>query len=95
MKWTRLENESDEHLLMRLAFHKDEIGTWDDIADIMNELTGESHTESCYRRRYKSQYGDMETSELAQLLGAVIFFILVAVISVIQNKITTRKEVEQ
>ena len=64
-----MENESEEHLLMRLVAQKEQIGTWDDIADIMNGLTGESHTESCYRRRYKSQYGDMETSELAQLLG--------------------------
>lgn len=53
MEWTRLENESDEHLLMRLAIHKDEIGTWDDLADIMNELTGDNATESKYRKRFK------------------------------------------
>ena len=53
VKWTRLKDESDEHLLMRLAVHKDEIGTWDDIALIMNELTGESHSESKYRKAYK------------------------------------------
>ena len=53
VNWTRLKDESDEHLLMRLAVHKDEIGTWDDIAVIMNELTGESHSESKYRKAYK------------------------------------------
>ena len=54
MEWTRLENESEEHLLMRLATHKDEIGTWDDIAAIMNELTGKSHTESKWRKDCKA-----------------------------------------
>lgn len=53
LEWTRLENESEEHLLMRLATHKDQIGTWDDIARIMNELTGKRHTESKYRRNFK------------------------------------------
>ncbi len=51
MEWTRLENESEEHLLMRLVSQKDQIGTWDDIARIMNELTGNNYGESCYRKK--------------------------------------------
>ena len=51
MEWTRLEGESEEHLLMRLVSQKDQIGTWDDIARIMNELTGHSYGESCYRKK--------------------------------------------
>lgn len=54
MEWTRLENESEEHLLMRLVAQKDQIGTWDDIAKIMNELTGQSYTECKYRKSYKA-----------------------------------------
>lgn len=54
MEWTRLENESEEHLLMRLVAQKDQIGTWDDIAKIMNELTGQKFTESKYRKNYSA-----------------------------------------
>ena len=54
MEWTRLENESEEHLLMRLVAQKDQIGTWDDIAKIMNELTGKQCGESKYRKDFKS-----------------------------------------
>lgn len=54
MEWARLENESEEHLLMRLVAQKEQIGTWDDIARIMNELTGNSYGESRYRKNYSS-----------------------------------------
>ena len=54
MEWTRLENESEEHLLMRLVAQKEQIGTWDDIARIMNELTGQSYSECKYRKSYKA-----------------------------------------
>ncbi len=54
MEWTRLEGESEEHLLMRLVAQKDQIGTWDDIARIMNELTGQSYGECKYRKSYKA-----------------------------------------
>ena len=54
MEWTRLENESEEHLLMRLVAQKEQIGTWDDIAKIMNDLTGQNYGECKYRKSYKS-----------------------------------------
>ena len=54
MEWTRLDGESEEHLLMRLVAQKDQIGTWDDIARIMNELTGQSYGECKYRKSYKA-----------------------------------------
>ena len=54
MEWTRLEGESEEHLLMRLVAQKEQIGTWDDIARIMNELTGQNYGESRYRKNYSS-----------------------------------------
>lgn len=54
MEWTRLENESDEELLFRIGSHKDEIGTWDDIAKIMNRLTNSEYTESKWRKQYNT-----------------------------------------
>lgn len=52
MKFQRLENESDEELLYRLGSQRELIGTWQDLADIMNELTGNDYGESTYRKRY-------------------------------------------
>ena len=36
---------------MRLVSQKEQIGTWDDIARIMNDLTGNNYGESCYRKK--------------------------------------------
>lgn len=54
MEWTRLENESDEELLFRIGSQKDLIGTWEDIAKIMNDLTGSEYTESKWRKQYNT-----------------------------------------
>ena len=54
MEWTRLENESDEELLFRLGSQKDLIGTWEDLAYIMNTLTGSEFTESKWRKQYNT-----------------------------------------
>ena len=54
MEWKRLEGESDEELLFRLGSQKDLIGTWDDVAKIMNELTGSEYTESKWRKQYNT-----------------------------------------
>lgn len=39
---------------MRLVAQKEQIGTWDDIARIMNQLTGNSYGECKYRKSYKA-----------------------------------------
>lgn len=54
MEWTRLENESDEELLFRLGSQKELIGTWDDVAEIMNRLTGSEYTESKWRKQFNT-----------------------------------------
>ena len=54
MEWTRLEGESDEELLFRIGSNKDLIGTWDDIAKLMNNLTGSEYTESKWRKQYNT-----------------------------------------
>lgn len=52
MKYQRYENESDEELIYRVCKDKDLIGTWADVADILNDLLGQEYTESKYRKQY-------------------------------------------
>lgn len=54
MKYQRYENESDEELIYRVCKDKDLIGTWTDVADILNELLGQEYTESKYRKQYSA-----------------------------------------
>ena len=53
IKYKRFENESDEELILRICQDKDKIGTWADVADILNELTGNEYTESKYRKQFQ------------------------------------------
>lgn len=46
MEYERLKNETDAQLFLRICQLKDQIGTWQDVADILNELTGNSYSES-------------------------------------------------
>lgn len=54
MEYKRKEGESEEELVFRICKDKDIIGTWDDVAKILNELTGNEYTESKYRKQYQA-----------------------------------------
>lgn len=54
MGYKRYENESDEELIYRICSEKEIIGSWQDVADILNELTDSEYTESKYRKQYQS-----------------------------------------
>ena len=49
--YKRFENESDEELIYRITGEKDQIGSWQDVADILNELLGTEYTESKFRKQ--------------------------------------------
>ncbi len=49
--YKRLENESDEELIYRVTSDKDKIGSWQDVADILNGLLGTEYTESKFRKQ--------------------------------------------
>jgi uncharacterized protein YejL (UPF0352 family) len=53
-RYKRYENESDEELIYRVCSEKDKIGSWESVADILNELLGQEYTESKYRKQYQS-----------------------------------------
>ena len=38
MNYSRKENESDEELIYRVCSDKDLIGSWQDVADILNSV---------------------------------------------------------
>lgn len=52
--YKRFENETDEDLVYRICDSKDRIGSWQDVADIINELTGNDYGESTYRKKYQA-----------------------------------------
>jgi predicted phosphodiesterase len=53
-KYNRLDNETDEELIYRVCKDKDIIGSWNDVADILNDLLGTEYTESKFRKSYQA-----------------------------------------
>ena len=54
MDYRRFENESDEELIYRVCSEKEKIGTWEDVAEILNKLLDEEYTSSKYRKQFQS-----------------------------------------
>lgn len=52
MDFKRYDGETEEELLYRIGQRKEEIGTWDDVADVMNTLLGYDYGEAKYRKQY-------------------------------------------
>ena len=53
-RYERLPGESDQELIFRVCKDKEEIGTWDDVAEVLNQLTGKNYGQSKYRKEYAS-----------------------------------------
>lgn len=51
---TRNVGETDEQLIYRVCSLKDSIGTWQDVANTINDLIGRNCDESVYRKKYQS-----------------------------------------
>lgn len=52
--YKRFENETEEELIFRVCNDKEQIGSWQDVANIINELTGNDYGESTYRKKYQA-----------------------------------------
>lgn len=52
--YKRFENESTDELIYRICKDKEQIGTWQDVANIINELTGDDFGESTYRKKFQA-----------------------------------------
>ena len=69
MNYKRLENESDKDLINRICSEKDEIGSWQTVADIINNILGTNFTESKYRknfRLYSEGYNDSQAKSIKE-----------------------------
>lgn len=51
-EYKRYENETDDQLIYRICKDKEIIGTWQDCADILNDLLDVDYGESTYRKKY-------------------------------------------
>ena len=49
--YKRFENETDEELIYRITGEKEQIGSWQAVADILNKLLGTEYTESKFRKQ--------------------------------------------
>lgn len=75
--YKRFENETDEELIYRITGEKEQIGSWQAVADILNELLGTEYTESKFRKQRQafdkmlaanqSKFADSDT-QLKELL---------------------------
>ena len=52
--YKRFDDETDEELIYRICKDKDKIGSWQNVADVINELTGNDYGESTYRKKYQA-----------------------------------------
>lgn len=52
--YKRFENESEDELILRICDDKEQIGSWQDVANVINELTGNDFGESTYRKKYQT-----------------------------------------
>ena len=69
MDYKRLENESDKELINRICSEKNKIGSWQDVADIINSILGTTFTESKYRknfRLYSEGYNDSQNKSIQE-----------------------------
>lgn len=54
MKDFRLfENETPNQAIYRICKHKDEIGTWEDVGNVLNNMLGENLSSSAYRKKFQ------------------------------------------
>ena len=61
MVYNRNPGESEEEFIYRVCSLKDEIGTWEDVANILNDALQHRYTESAYRKKYQTFAKMMET----------------------------------
>lgn len=69
--YKKFEGESDEELIYRITSDKDKIGSWQDVADILNELLGTEYTESKFRKQ-KQAFDKMFSANQAKFTDSSV-----------------------
>lgn len=62
-KYVRKDEESDEELIFRVCSDKDIIGSWQNVADILNELLNTEYSESKFRKQFQAFNKMMEANQ--------------------------------
>lgn len=70
MQFKRRENENEYEYIYRLGASKELIGTWQDVADILNAELGYEYTESRYRKMYQA-FSKMVDGNQARLAATI------------------------
>lgn len=52
--YKRFDGETEEELILRICEDKEQIGSWEDVATVINKLTGNDFGESTYRKKFQS-----------------------------------------
>lgn len=61
--YKRFVDESEEELVLRICQDKELIGTWDEVAEVLNELLGYEYTSSKYRKQFQSFQKMLEANQ--------------------------------
>ena len=67
MEYKRLEGESDKDLINRICSEKDNIGSWQDVANVLNDLLNTNYTESKFRKNFKLYSEGFQDSQLLSI----------------------------
>ena len=71
MEIRRYENESDEALMLRVCRNKELIGSWNKVAEVLNDLLGNNYRPNTYRNQFqnydKFRQVDVSSSEKSLL----------------------------
>ena len=71
MEYKRYDGESEEELVFRICSEKDKIGSWQDVANILNKILGTEYTESKFRKSYQAFQKMLEANQSKFVNGDV------------------------
>lgn len=54
MDYKRYEDESEQQLLYRICSEKEKIGSWQDVANVLNNILEKNLSESAYRKKFQA-----------------------------------------
>lgn len=70
MQYKKLEHENEYEYIYRIGSNKESIGTWQDVADILNQELGYEYTESRYRKMFQAFSKMMEGNQAKLATGS-------------------------
>lgn len=53
-EWNKRPDEMEEEYIYRIGLIKDQVGSWQDVADLLNDQLGHEYTESKYRKQFQT-----------------------------------------